>query len=113
MSTAGTTGLMTAEEFYDFCHRPENRDCRFELECAIGLELELSGERHGVVCTNMARILWNYCHGRRRGYLCNNTGVIWSRAPDTVRGPDIIFFDENRRFNELAKKYPERAPRLI
>src|SRR5437764_972215 len=31
MSTASAK-LMTAEEFYDFCHRPENRDRHFELD---------------------------------------------------------------------------------
>jgi Uma2 family endonuclease len=39
--------------------------------------------------------------------------VIWERKPDTVKGPDIIFFDEKRRFDEVEKKYPEQPPRLI
>jgi Uma2 family endonuclease len=113
MSTAGPTSLMTAEEFYDFCHRPENRDRRFELERGVVVESELSGIQHGVVCSNVGWILSNYTHRRRHGYACCNTGVIWERAPDTVKGPDVIFFDDNRRFDELATKYPERPPQLI
>jgi Uma2 family endonuclease len=114
MSTAESTRLMTAEEFYDFCHRPENRDRLFELERGEVVEMSRPGELHGVACANVTFVLGSFVRHRRKGYICtNDTGVIWERAPDTVKGPDIIFFDENRRYDDLAKKYPERIPRLI
>jgi Uma2 family endonuclease len=105
---------MTAEEFYDFCHRPENRDRHFELEQGEVVEVSRPGEQHGYVCGNIARILGNFTFQRRKGYVCSNdTGVIWERSPDTVKGPDVVLYDESRRYDELAKKYPERHPRLI
>src|SRR5262245_35065236 len=54
-NTAART--MTAEEFFDFVHRPENRDRCFELEDGEIVEMALPGERHGVVCANVAGIL--------------------------------------------------------
>jgi Uma2 family endonuclease len=114
MSTAGTTGLMTAEEFYDFCHRPENRDRQFELERGEVVEVSRPGEQHGFVCGNFTRILGNYTYQRRKAYVrSNDTGVIWDRGPDSVRGPDEVLYDESRRYGELAPKYSERPPRLV
>src|SRR5438045_5597767 len=105
MSTASAK-LMTAEEFYDFCHRPENRDRHFELEQGEVVEVSRPGVQHGAVCINVGVVLTLYARQRRQGYACgNDTGVIWGRAPDTVKGPDVIFFDQNHRFDELAIKY--------
>ena len=51
MSTAESTRLLTAEEFYDFCHLPENRDRHFELERGEVVEMSRPGEvPHGFVC---------------------------------------------------------------
>jgi Uma2 family endonuclease len=104
---------MTAEEFYDFCHRPENRDRHFELQDGLVVESELPGVQHGVVCASVSWVLGRYAHQHRRGYSCLNTGVVWRRSPDTVQAPDIIFFDESRRFDDLSKKYADHPPRLI
>jgi len=108
------TPLMTAEEFFEFCHRPENRDRHFELERGRIVEMSLPGERHGVVCGNTARILGNFTFQRRRGYVCpNDTGVIVEREPDTVRGADVTLYDEVRRYADLNPKYSDRAPTLL
>ena len=85
MSTAPTTRQMTAEEFYDFCHRPENRDRLFELDRGEVVEMSRPGVQHGVVCINAGFILTLYARQRRKGYVCgNDTGIIWERGPDTV-----------------------------
>src|SRR5436309_6980174 len=95
MSTAESTRLMTAEEFYDFCHLPENRDRHFELERGEVVEVSRPSILHGFVCANFARILGNYTFQRRKGYVCSNdAGVIWERGPDTVKGPDVFLYDE-------------------
>jgi Uma2 family endonuclease len=113
MSTAPTTGQMTAEEFYDFCHLPENRDRLLELERGEVVELSRPGEQHGFVCGNLARILGNYTYQRRRGYvLSNDTGIIWEHDPDSVRGPDVVLYDDTRHFDQLNVKYSSRAPKL-
>jgi Uma2 family endonuclease len=114
MSTAESTRLLTAEEFYDFCHLPENRDRHFELERGEVVEMSRPTIPHGVVCSNVNYVLSSYVRLRRRGYVCgNDAGIIWERGPDTVRGPDIVLFDEVKRFAELPKKWAEQPPRLI
>lgn len=106
--------LMTAEEFYDFANRPENRDRHFELEEGEVVEVSRPGERHGVVCGNANGILWSYTRQRKKGYICSNdTGLVLEREPDTVRGPDISLYMESRKFDELEKKWPKRLPKLI
>jgi hypothetical protein len=46
MSTATKT-RMSAEEFFAWCNRPENRDRHFELERGEVVEASRPGERHG------------------------------------------------------------------
>jgi Uma2 family endonuclease len=111
--TTAATRLMTAEEFYDWVHLPENRDRHFELDQGKVVEVARPGERHGVVCANASWVLSNYVRQRRQGYVCaNDTGVIWQRDPDSVRGPDLLFYADSRPFDELNPKYSEDPPQL-
>lgn len=113
MSTTATKPL-TAEQFFEWVQRPENRDRRFELVAGEIVEMSRPGERHGVVCGNVTGILWNYTRKQKQGYVCpNDTGLILERGPDTVRGPDVSLFRENRRYDELDPRFPERLPALI
>jgi Uma2 family endonuclease len=74
------TRLMTAEEFYEWAHRPENRDKPFELERGEVVEMSRPGKRHGMICGNVAGILRNYAVQRQKGYVCtNDTGVVVER----------------------------------
>jgi Uma2 family endonuclease len=53
--------------------------------------------KHGLVCANIAAILWNY--GRASGYgfpVSNDSAVVTERAPDTVRGADVSFYSHAR-----------------
>jgi Uma2 family endonuclease len=112
--SAIATPLMTAEEFFDFCHRPENRDKRLELERGRVVEMSLPGERHGVVCANASGMLWLFARQRKRGHVCtNDSGLLIEREPDTVRGADVTFYDEIRRYEELNPKYSDRPPKLL
>ncbi len=107
------TSLMTASEFWDWVHRPENRDRHFELERGKVVEVSRPGELHGVVCANAVWILGTYIRQRRKGYICgNDTGVIWEYDPDTVKGPDVVFYDKNQTFGELNPKWTEELPAL-
>jgi Uma2 family endonuclease len=109
-----TTQLMTAAEFFDWAQRPENAGRRFELERGRAVPMSRAGEQHGFVAGNFARILGNYTFARKRGYVCaNDTGVLWERDPDTVRGPDVLYYAERRRTQEMHPKYSERVPKLI
>jgi Uma2 family endonuclease len=113
MSIVSVQQRMTAEEFFEWCSRPENRDRHFELVRGEVVEVSRPGERHGFVCLNVGAILRNYTFQRRKGYaLGNDTGVILERDPDTVRGPDVVLYDEARRYGELSAGYCERPPTL-
>lgn len=111
--TALPTTMMTVSAFWDWVHRPENRDRHFELERGKVVEVSRPGEVHGVVCANVVWILGSYIRQRRKGYLCgNDTGIIWEWDPDTVKGPDVVFYDKNRPFDELNPKWTEDVPTL-
>jgi Uma2 family endonuclease len=107
-------GLMTADEFYEFAHRPENRNRLFELDRGRIEELIRSGAKHGVVCANVCCVLGNFTATRRRGVLVsNNVGLILERDPDTVFGPDIFLFDEVIDFDDLPLRWEDRPPTLV
>lgn len=112
MATAATK-LITAEEFYEWVNRPENKDKYCELERGEIVEMSRPGKRHGFVCSNVVVILWSYARQRKKGYVCSNdTGWIVERDPDTVRGPDIMFFEDAATYEELDKGFSSTPPRL-
>lgn len=113
MATVATKPI-TAEEFFDFVHRPENRDRHFELEDGEIVEMSRPGELHGVVCGNVTGLFWSYCRQRKRGRVCcNDMGLIVKRDPDTVRGPDVSLYLDHKKYEDLDRRYPEAFPALI
>lgn len=113
MATA-TTKLMTVEEFYEWADRPENRGKRLELDEGEIVEMPPPGELHGAVCFLVAYLLGKYIFQRGRGYICtNDTGLLLKRKPGTVRGPDIMLFDESRPLKKMSRKHAAHLPRLI
>ena len=108
------TSQMTAEEFCEWADRPENRGALYELVQGEPVAMSTPGELHGVVCFLIAHLLGNYLFQRGRGYICtNDTGLLVERDPDTVRGPDLMLFDEARRWEEISRKFAVAIPRLI
>ncbi len=113
MATATPLRLMTAEEFYEWVHRPENADRHFELVSGEVIEMPPPGVRHGVVCGNVAWILGSFVRQCNRGYVCSNDmGIILERAPDTVRGADVSLFDQAQRYADVTRKYSEEIPNV-
>ncbi len=113
MATA-TTKLMTADEFFEFANRPENKDRFYELECGEITEMPPPGEFHGLVCALLVKVFWDYAFRTGKGYVCcNDTGLVVERDPDTVRGPDVMFFAESRQLPELNRKFAVRPPQLV
>ena len=107
------TRLMTAEEFYEWANQPANRGRICELEKGVIVEMSRPGKRHGMACGNVAGILRNYSAARKWGYVCNNdTGVVLTRNPDTVRGPDILVFNDAESALDVEEKYGETPPIL-
>lgn len=114
MSTVeAPTKPMTAEEFCEWVHRPENADKWFELVRGEVIELPPPLKRHGVVCVNVAFELTRYARQRGKGYVASNdSGVLLERDPDTVRGPDVAYYEDADKFDDLHPKYGEVPPRL-
>ena len=105
---------MTAEEFFEWVQRPENRDRKFELEEGEIVEMSRPGERHGAVCGNVTGILWTYTVAKKKGYVCSNdTGLILDRDPDTLRGPDVCLYTEAGRYDHLKVEFTDKLPNLI
>jgi Uma2 family endonuclease len=113
MATAPTK-LLTADEFWEFVHRPENDGRFWELEGGEVVEMPSPGERHGFVCSWITHRLWSYVIQRGQGYvLSNDAGIIVRRGPDTVRGPDVMLFLESKAFEDLSPKFTEGTPVLV
>lgn len=115
MSTAAATEkkLMTAEEFHDWVHQPEQAEKWFELVRGEAIELPSPAKSHGFVCVRASQMLMTYADQRGFGYVtCNDSGVILERHPDTVRGPDFALYEDANTFAELHPKYGEVPPRV-
>ena len=104
---------MTASEFFAWVHRPENRNRFFELDRGEVVEMPPPGKHHGFVCANIARILGNFAVQRRKGYVCtNDAGVLVEQDPDTVRGPDVTFYEDDQTTDDMERQYAARPPLL-
>ena len=110
MSTAAQP-LLTAEEFG---RRP---DPGYPEELVRGTIVSMSppSPRHGQICSKVGRILGNFAEEHELGHvLCNNSGVITEREPDTVRGPDVVFYSYARLpKGPLPSDYGPEVPELI
>ena len=86
MST--TAKLLTAEEFWKIAdHR------QMELECGEVIIMNQPGLRHGYVCTRVISVVDQFVEAHRLGRVfSNDAGVVTERGPDTVRGPDVMYY---------------------
>jgi Uma2 family endonuclease len=105
--------LLTAEEFFQWAQLPANRGHRFELRGGEVIEMPPPGKYHGFVCGNVAGILRNYAISRHKGYVCtNDAGVIVGRDPDSVRGPEITFYEDDQTAADMERQYATVPPLL-
>ena len=105
---------MTAEEFFEWVQRPENRDRFFELEQGEIVLIPPPGKYHGFVCGNVAGILRNFAIKRRKGYVCtNDSGIIVERDPDTVRAPDVAFYEDSQTAADMDRQFSVVPPLLV
>jgi hypothetical protein len=54
------------------------------------------GVRHGAVQAELASLLISHVRESDAGTVLTESGVILSRDPDTVRGPDVAFYARGR-----------------
>jgi Uma2 family endonuclease len=108
-----TIKLMTAEEFYEFVHRPENKDRCFELERGKVVEMPPPNKYHGRVCLKVGTILEEYAARKGKGYpVGNDAGFLVESDPDTVRGPDVSFYEDDQTADTMDRKYSPQLPKL-
>jgi Uma2 family endonuclease len=81
--------LLTAEEYLLL---PDNGQPT-ELVRGRVVSMNVPTPRHGQICNKVGRILGNFAEEHDLGHvLSNDSGVITERGPDTVRGPDVVFY---------------------
>lgn len=113
MSTVKTK-LLTADEFWEWCCRPENAGRRVELVRGEIVEMPPPGEVHGTLCWWISYLLGMYVIRRGVGGVAtNDTGLVVQEGPDSVRGPDVILFRESKSLEQLTTKHSRRIPELV
>ena len=114
MATATTTGRMTAEEFAEWVVQTGNPDLRYELDRGRVVEMPSPGEVHGLVCAWVVYLLMSYVVRQNRGRVTSNdTGLVVQTDPATVRGPDVMVFDDAVPLQSAASGHIADLPSLI
>ncbi len=111
--TVTTTKLMTAEEFFDWVHRPENRGRHFELIGGQLVEVGEPGDPQALVSLNVGIVLSTYARLRRRGQPGRQTGLVVGRNPDSVLYPDVVFWDQLDRPGNPNQHPAQVTPALV
>lgn len=103
--------LLTAEEFFLLPDPPDGS--QQELVRGEIVTMPPPGGLHGVTCSKTNRKLGNHIDAGPGGTIvCNDTGFITERAPDSVRGPDISYWSKDR-LKEVPVGYIEIAPDML
>ena len=71
--------------------------------------------RHGLICAEIAHVLKSYAKEHKPGHImCNDSGVITQRDPDTVRGGDVSFYSYERLpKGPIPQGYLNVSPNLV
>lgn len=74
-----------------------------------------TNRRHGKVCNLVGRLLGNFVEDHDLGHVLNNdAGLITTRNPDTVRGPDVAFYSYARLpKGPVPDDYGSQPPELV
>jgi Uma2 family endonuclease len=104
--------LMTADEFWDFVHRPENRDRDFELIRGAVVEVSRPRRPHGSVVIRIGSLLDRYAESVGRGYVDTESGVALGDDPDSVLGPDVAYYNDAHKSEDLHPKWGDIPPVL-
>jgi Uma2 family endonuclease len=92
MSTVAES-LLTADEYLQLSDNGQPT----ELVRGRVVSLNVPTPRHGQICVKIVRVLGRYLDDHDIGQLvCNDSGVVTERDPDTVRGGDVGFYSYSR-----------------
>jgi Uma2 family endonuclease len=108
---ATVEALLTAEEY----GRLPDDGRRTELVRGRIVAMNMPYPRHGQICVQTVYLLKRYLDEDDRGQVvCNDSGVITERDPDTVRGADVAFYSYARApKGPLPKGYLPVAPDAV
>jgi Uma2 family endonuclease len=117
MSTAPQSATakarMTADEFWEFLHRPENHDRDFDLIRGEVFEVSRPRTPQGHVSARLTYRLQQYAEQRACGYVtCGDTGVVLGSRSESVVGPDVAYFTDAQTFDDLHPKWGDVPPVL-
>jgi len=105
--------LMTADEFWEFSHRPENEYRNLDLIRGVVVEMSRPSRIHGVVSNNIAFAVTTWARNGQPGYIATgDAGVILGKKPDTVVGPDVAYYTDATTPDEVPEKWGDVAPVL-
>lgn len=85
---------------------------RVELVRGEIIEMTPPGGDHGSIVIALGGLLRSHVRTRKLGFVSAEWGVVLSRKPDTVRGPDIAFVSAERLKGKSTKGFFEGAPDL-
>jgi len=102
--------LMTAEEFV-----AQHENDRAELVNGIVVELPMPFATHGKVCSLINHYITAFVLEHDLGQvMSNDTWMRTTRKPDSVRGPDVMYFSYSRLSKgPLPKRLLEVSPDLV
>ncbi len=111
IASVPTPVLLTAEQF------AERPDPGYPEELVRGriVPMPMPKPRHRQICVRACYLLFAHIDAHDLGHLlCNDSGVITERGPDTVRGADISFYSFARvPKGPLPDRYLETPPDLV
>ncbi len=103
--------LLTADEY----SRLPDLGQPTELVRGKVVMMNVPGARHGKVCARIAYQLMSFNERQRLGHvMTNDSGVVTTREPDSVRGPDVAFYSFQRLPpGDVTAGYPAMPPELV
>ncbi|MEX2120542.1 MAG: Uma2 family endonuclease [Pirellulales bacterium] len=106
-----TETLLTAEDYL----RMPSQGQPTELVRGKIVMMNRPGGRHGKVCGRVCTLVSNFVDDHGLGHVfSNDSGVITSHDPDTVRGPDVCFYSYARMpKDEVPISFLPPAPELV
>ena len=83
----------------EFSRMPDPADgSRLELVRGEIVVMASPKARHGILCSRISWHLMNHVMPNKLGWVTSNdTGVVLDRDPDTLRGPDVAFWNIKRQ----------------
>jgi Uma2 family endonuclease len=104
---------MTAEEFCELAHRPQNDNAWLELDRGTVIELDPPTRLMSFLTASFSAMIGRHAEEVGTCYaVCGDCGVILRRDPDTVRGADVAVYDDFEALKDRSLHYGEAAPLL-